>query len=543
MNIIEQYLVDKGYDLDHLLCDKKVYKVTNLANAAKLIREAAEKGIHIHLTADYDCDGIMAGCEMYLIFTELGANFTIRFPRKMSEGYGISDKIVNEIPDGSLVVTIDNGIAAVEAIDKVIGRGMDVVILDHHEIRGDGIVPNATVVVDPHIYKEEDEFEHYCGAGIAYKLAKELNLSQETIKKCNVLAAIATIQDVVPLVDDNRNIVKEGLKLLNSQAVNLPGIYSLCSALNLMPVSNSPASINEEDIAFQIGPCVNAMGRMLDDGAELAYKNLMHYGEYKDGEDGIREILEWNKKRKEETTRQQNMLEIEAQTAITKKTTCAVLYLEGLHEGIIGINAARVCENHNMPAIILTDSEEEGILKGSARSVEGINMKLALDAASEYIYKYGGHAGAAGLSVEKSKLADFIEAINKVIPRASVNNNTWKYDLEITEPEIPAVYKALRKYAPYGEAFRAPVIRVNDYVLAKNYGKYYKYIGEAGVSFNGMNSEAVTFTLKEKYRELGTPLTMNIVGTLGYSRRNERAQVMVNDFQPVIKQQEVGFLL
>lgn len=542
-NKVEELLVERGFDLATLLNDIRTYKVTNLDQAAQYIKDAVASGKHIHVVADYDCDGIMAGCILYLIFTELGADFTIRFPRKMSEGYGISERIVGEIPDNSLVVTIDNGIAAVEAIDLANSRGMTVVILDHHQIRGDGLIPNAACVVDPHIYKREDEFEHYCGAGIGYMLAKELNLSEDTVKKCNVLAAIATIQDVVPMVDDNRNIVKSGLKLLNSQAVDLPGIYSLCSALKLAPVVNSPAAINEEDVAFQIGPCVNAMGRMLDDGAELAYMNLIHYGEYKDGEDGIREIIEWNQKRKEETTRQQNMLEIEAQTVITKKTTCAVLYLEGLHEGIIGINAARVCENYNMPAIVLTDSEEEGILKGSARSVEGIDMKLALDAASEFIYKYGGHAGAAGLSVEKAKLADFIEAINKVIPRASVNTNTWQYDIEISETEIPEVFKAIRKYAPYGEGFRAPVIRINDYNLVKNYGKYYRYVGENGVSFNGPNSEAVSFTLKEKYREIGTPLNMNIVGTLGYSRFNKRAQVMLNDFQPVIKQQEVGFLL
>lgn len=540
MNKIEQLLKSRGFDLAKLQNDTTVYRMTNLDKAAAMIKQAANDSRHIHVVADYDCDGIMSGSILYLIFSHLGADFTIRFPKKMSEGYGISEKIVAEIPDGSLVVTIDNGIAAIEAIELAKSRGMDVVILDHHQLRGDGLIPNADCVVDPHIYKEETEFEHYCGAGIGHMLAKELALPDDIVNKTRVLAAIATIQDVVPLVDDNRNIVKDGLALLNQQAVDLPGLYSLCGALKLVPSTDMNACITEEDVAFQIGPCVNAMGRMLDDGAAMAFEYLMHYDIH--GEDGIREIVDWNKKRKEATTQQQNILEIVADSVKTAKTTCMVLYAPGLHEGIIGINAAKVVEKYNMPAVVLTD-DESGKLKGSARSVEGVNMKEALDAVAEFIFAYGGHSGAAGLTVEKDKLADFTKAINGVIPKVSVNTSSWQYDLEISETEIPDVYVELRKYAPYGEAFPAPVIRVNEYNLAKNYGKYYRYIGDNGVSFNGMHSEAVSFNLKEKYKHFGTPLNLNIVGTLGYSRFSKRPQIMINDFQPVIEQQEVGFLL
>jgi single-stranded-DNA-specific exonuclease len=371
-------------------------------------------------------------------------------------------------------------------------------------------------------------------------LAKELNLPEAVINQTMVLAAVATIQDVVPLVDNNRNIVKYGLKMLNSKAVDLPGLYSLCGALKLIPTTDANASICEEDIAFQIGPCVNAMGRMLDDGARIAFEHLMHYDIY--GEEGIQELVEWNKKRKDETVKQQNILELAAEKVITPKTTCVVLYAPALHEGIIGINAAKVVEKYNMPAVVLTDSES-GMLKGSARSVEGVNMKDALDAASEWIYAYGGHAGAAGLTVEKDKLEGFIKAINAAVPKVTINTNTWKYDIEISEKNIAAAFAALRKYAPYGEAFPAPVFRVNEYNLIKNYGKYYRYIGDNGVSLNGANSEAVTFTMKEKFKQLGTPLQMNVVGTLGYSRYNKKPQVMLNDFQAVVSKQGTGFLL
>lgn len=541
MNKVEQYLVAKGFDLDVLKKDIRNYQVTNMKQAAALIKEAVQSGRHIHLVGDYDCDGVMAICILYLAMTELGADFSIRFPKKMSEGYGISEKIVGEIPDGSMVVTIDNGIAALEAINLANSRGMDVVILDHHQIRGDGLLPNAKCTVDPHIYKEEGEFEHYCGAGLGYMLTKELGLSEETVKKAMVFAAIATIQDVVPMVEDNRNIVKYGLQALNAKAVDIPGLYSLCGALKLVPTTDTMAAITEEDIGFQIGPCINAMGRMLDDGAHVAFERIMHYDIY--GEDGIRELVEWNQKRKDATAKQQNILEMLAETTMTKKTTCMVLYAEGLHEGIIGINAARVCEKYNMPAIILTNSHEDGILKGSARSVEGVNMKDLLDQVADHVYKYGGHAGAAGLSVELSKLEDFTKAINAITPKMTASTNTWQYDIEVEEKDVAEMLTALREYAPYGEEFRAPVFRVNNYNLMKSFGQYYRFIGENGVSLNGATTEAVSFSLKEKFRTSGSPLNLNVVGTIGYSRYKKKPQIMLNDFQPIIKQQSLGFLV
>lgn len=541
MNKVEQYLVAKGFDLDVLKKDIRNYQVTNMKQAAALIKEAVQSGRHIHLVGDYDCDGVMAICILYLAMTELGADFSIRFPKKMSEGYGISEKIVGEIPDGSMVVTIDNGIAALEAIDLANSRGMDVVILDHHQIRGDGLLPNAKCTVDPHIHKEEGEFEHYCGAGLGYMLTKELGLSEETVKKAMVFAAIATIQDVVPMVEDNRNIVKYGLQALNAKAVDIPGLYSLCGALKLVPTTDTMAAITEEDIGFQIGPCINAMGRMLDDGAHVAFERIMHYDIY--GEDGIRELVEWNQKRKDATAKQQNILEMLAETTMTKKTTCMVLYAEGLHEGIIGINAARVCEKYNMPAIVLTNSHEDGILKGSARSIEGVNMKDLLDQVADHVYKYGGHAGAAGLSVELSELEAFTEAINAITPKMTASTNTWQYDIEVEEKDVAEMLTALREYAPYGEEFRAPVFRVNNYNLIKSFGQYYRFIGENGVSLNGPTTEAVSFSLKEKFRTSGSPLNLNVVGTIGYSRYKKKPQIMLNDFQPIIKQQSLGFLV
>ena len=152
MNIIEKYLVDKGFDLNKMLKDTTEYRVTNMDKAAAMIKEAVKNGTHIFVVADYDVDGIMSASNLYTIFTEMGASFTMRFPKRMSEGYGISMAMVEEAPEGSLIVTIDNGISAVDQIACAKEKGHQVIIIDHHEKRDDGLIPEADVVVNPHIF-------------------------------------------------------------------------------------------------------------------------------------------------------------------------------------------------------------------------------------------------------------------------------------------------------------------------------------------------------------------------------------------------------
>ena len=542
MNKIENLLNSRGFDLDKLLHDDTVYQTTNIPQAADEIMSAIKNNRHIHVVADYDCDGVCSGINLYYLLSHFGADFTIRFPKKMSEGYGISEKIAAEIPDNSLVVTIDNGIAAVEVVDICNSRGMDVVILDHHIIRADGLVPNAKVVVDPHIFRDDDEFEHYCGAGLSYVLAKYLDVPKALLKKMNAVAALATVADVVPLVDDNRNIVKEGLRIINAREVDFPGLYSLIDRLKIKPNTNILAGVQEEGIAFQIAPCINAMGRIYDDGAEKVFNYLVHYDKY--GEDGITDIIETNKYRKKLTAEQENKLEIEADMLMTPKTTCMVVYVPDLHEGIIGINAAKLCEKYGVPAIALTDSEQEGLLKGSARSTEDINMKKVLDDVSEYIFAYGGHAGAAGLTVEASKIQAFRKAINKATPKSHSGSSTTKYDIEISVDEINEVYDTLRKYAPYGEGFPQPIVKINQFNLIKKFGKFYRYIGDKGIAWNGTVCEAVSFELKDKYACLHAPLTMNIIGTIGWNDYQGGPQIMVNDIQEIVSSTPTtGFLI
>ena len=538
MTKIEKWLINKGYDVKALNHDTREYKVTNLEEAAKIIREAIAQGRVIYVLADYDCDGIMSGCILYTMLTEMGADFYLRFPKKISEGYGLSEKILPEIPDGALLITIDNGIAACEIIDDIKSRNIDTVILDHHTIRGDGLVPDAQCVVDPHIYHEEGEFEDYCGAGIGYKLATLMNLDKETEQVCNIFAALATIQDIVPMRGDNRNIVKEGLRLLNERTVahrpELTGLYSLMDRLRLVPSRNLESAISETEVSFSLGPCINAMGRIHDEGAQMVFERLMHYEQRAMG--GIEEIVECNQHRKELSQNQQAILNAAAEELINSRTTCLVVYAPNLHEGVIGINAAKLTERYNLPAVVLTDSED-GKLKGSARSVGDVNMKALLDTAAEHIFAYGGHAGAAGLTVEKDQLKDLRKVLNKNCHKVAAKS-TWVYDMEATEEELLELFPQVRKYAPYGVEFPAPIFKVTGYSLmtkrdrSGNYATH-RLLPSNGVSFNGKLVNGVSFSVRDKYKKVGSPANMNVIATLGWSNFDKGVQMSVSDLQPI----------
>lgn len=538
MTKIEKWLINKGYDVKALNHDTREYKVTNLEEAAKIIREAIAQGRVIYVLADYDCDGIMSGCILYTMLTEMGADFYLRFPKKISEGYGLSEKILPEIPDGALLITIDNGIAACEIIDDIKSRNIDTVILDHHTIRGDGLVPDAQCVVDPHIYHEEGEFEDYCGAGIGYKLATLMNLDKETEQVCNIFAALATIQDIVPMRGDNRNIVKEGLRLLNERTVahrpELTGLYSLMDRLRLVPSRNLESAISETEVSFSLGPCINAMGRIHDEGAQMVFERLMHYEQR--AMDGIEEIVECNQHRKELSQNQQAILNAAAEELINSRTTCLVVYAPNLHEGVIGINAAKLTERYNLPAVVLTDSED-GKLKGSARSVGDVNMKALLDTAAEHIFAYGGHAGAAGLTVEKDQLKDLRKVLNKNCHKVAAKS-TWVYDMEATEEELLELFPQVRKYAPYGVEFPAPIFKVTGYSLmtkrdrSGNYATH-RLLPSNGVSFNGKLVNGVSFSVRDKYKKVGSPANMNVIATLGWSNFDKGVQMSVSDLQPI----------
>ena len=243
------------------------WEIKNLENAAALIEACIKAGKHISVIGDYDTDGCTSSAILYLLLKELGSTPDIRLPHRMSEGYGLSPAIVEEVreknPDG-LLITVDNGIAAQEAVQQAKDAGMTVIILDHH-LPGETL-PAADVLVDQWTDTESSDhgpgYCYYCGAGLAYKLAQYMIPENTTLlEKMSALAAIGTVGDVMNLTKDNRVIVKEGLAAMDAGNVT-KGLQCILDA-------SGKARFDAITLAFYVVPMINAAGRLLDDGAKL----------------------------------------------------------------------------------------------------------------------------------------------------------------------------------------------------------------------------------------------------------------------------------
>lgn len=514
----------------------KVYSIKYLKEAAEMIKKAIEEGLQITIVGDYDADGITASATLSLTLTKMGAKVKVRLPKRLSEGYGLSTKIVDEI-DSGLLITVDNGIVAFDAIKLAKEKGLQVIVTDHHLLDESGEIPCADIVINPHIPGTAD-FSDYCGAGIAYKLAQLLIPEDtQTLKKLSCFAAIGTVCDVMPLVEENRLIVCEGLKNMVTYNCRTSGLYSLLRATELDRV------ITEENLGFKIGPIINAAGRLFDDGAMKSYETIVYDGPFK--EDIANELIEINDMRKKEVETALNKLYQNIQENCLFGEYPLVLYEPGIPEGIVGILAGKLAEEKNVPTFVFTDSDNPDVLKGSARSACGVHLKNLLDLSADTLYKYGGHAEAAGLSVEKDKYYDMINAFVENIPDpvVPIDNSTVYYDLEIPASKVEETIKELEKYAPYGEGNPRIRFKVTDFELSPRYSSFYNTLGDQNqhLKLFGVNMDALGFNMVQKYQDIHEPKSLNMIGTLStnYFMGRSATQITMDDFTNSEKKTEL----
>lgn len=499
--------------------------IENLTDAAGMVKKAIADGTHISVMGDYDADGITASAILYLTLSKLGCTPSVRLPKRMSEGYGLSASIVDELSPG-LLITVDNGIAANEAIQKAKASGFTVLIMDHH-LPGEEI-PSADIVVDPHIHPENNGFEDYCGAGLAYKLAQLLIDDDAFVEKLRALAAVGTVADSVPLRSDNRYIVKAGLESMKAKKAPV-GLNVLCETAGVY-------GYFEKDIGFSIGPLLNAAGRMYDDGAMRSFSALVA-ADSKEAEILCKELVEINQNRKISTQRGMEYVEDIIQQDCLYGDAPLVVFVEGMPEGIVGIITGRIAEKYKVPTFILTDTTEPGLLKGSGRSYGGVNLKEdVLDKVSQYLVKGGGHAAAAGISVYEKDYVDMVNAMhNALAGYEAENQELLEYDLEISVDDVPQTLNEIRKYAPYGEGNPEPVIRIDGVTLSPKYGQMQKYMGNEAqhVKLFAKNFAAICFGRADDYRKMGCPAKLDFVGTLSDNvyRFNHETQLEVTDFR------------
>lgn len=506
------------------------YRIDKLDDAVMLAKSFIDKPVRI--IGDYDADGVTSTSILYLALKRAGfKNVSYRIPKRFSEGFGINNTIIDEVNDG-LIITCDNGVAQLEAIQKAKDKGLNVIIIDHHEpVVADGeiVLPNADIIIDPNAIKDSADFNGYCGAGLSYRFARRLLGEDSYIKKLLGLAAIGTVADVMELREENYVFVRNGLKALKNPQATTSGTYALISSLDLTRY------ISSHDIGFKVGPVINASSRMKDDGAMDAVKLLTFDGPFPYAIGEAEKLIERNEQRK---VAKKEALKIAIDTINNEMLMCDVpliVTLEGVPEGVIGIIAGNLCEEYKVPAIVLTTTSE-GILKGSSRSCGNYNIKEELDKVSSLLLKYGGHEGAAGLSLDPKNLDEFrrIMQENAKSFTPPEEADTIFYDLEIKASDIADTIQELEKYGPFGNGNDYPVFKISDYSVNPKGGFYVnKVASEYDITKLFYKSDvcAIGFDLSKRFKNV-TPKSVNLVGTLSDNYFNGKIthQVEFNDF-------------
>lgn len=474
------------------VCDAML--IMNMDKAAARVKKAIGQGEKVAVYGDYDVDGITATCLVSDYLTSRGVSCRPYIPDRNEEGYGLNLSAIEQLKaEGvSLIITVDCGITAVNETEYARGLGIDMVITDHHECKSEA-VPNAAAVVDCKQTGDSYPNPHLAGVGMALKLvcACEDGDCSHIIDRYADLVAIGTVADVMPLIGENRYLVKRGLeKIIQSPR---PGIAAM-----LIESSLDADKISASSIGYSLAPRLNAAGRMGQ--AVTAAELLMCHDEEK-ARALAQELCELNRRRQGV---EQEIWE-EAKSLISageQPDAPIVLASDKWHQGVIGIAASRLAEHYSLPAVMICLNGEMG--KGSCRSYGGFNLYEALSACSEHLVSFGGHALAAGLNIESSKLEDFRRAMAQYYrenkPQACPEVCC---DLLISDPALLSIenVRSLDLLEPYGNRNTKPVLCLSgakvESLNAVGGGRHLRL--RAG--FEGVSFECIYFS--HTARELG----------------------------------------
>jgi single-stranded-DNA-specific exonuclease len=377
------------------------FALGDMAAAVERIRVAVAAGERICVHGDYDVDGISATAVAVLVLREIGANVEWRLPSRFEEGYGLAAETIERLAEDGidLVLTVDCGITAVEEVALARELGMDVIVTDHH--RPGETLPDCPVVATrPSAYPCPE----LCGAGVVHTLARAL-LGDEhpAVARTLDLVALATIADVVPLVDENRALAAAGLRAL--ARTGRPGLQALMQSARV-----DPAAVDASSVGFRLAPRINAAGRL---GRPDLALELLLTEDRAEARALAAQLEELNRERQgvEERILREAIARVEALPPAARERRGYVLWDEAWHEGVIGIVASRLVERFNRPVVLVARSGEGW--KGSGRSIADFDLHAGLAACAEHLGRFGGHRAAAGLSIETDRLEAFSEAFGR----------------------------------------------------------------------------------------------------------------------------------
>jgi single-stranded-DNA-specific exonuclease len=429
------------------------FLMDNMEEATTRLIEALTENQLICIYGDYDVDGTCATAVLYLFLKELEANVEYYIPKRLEEGYGLSKAAIDQVKEKgtSLLITVDCGITAIEETEYANQLGMDVIICDHHQPKEE--IPNAVAVLDPLKPNCNYPFKYLSGAGVAFKLAQGTG---ERIGKRDLclqyldLVALAGAADIVPLIDENRVLVTEGLNMINNNP--RPAMEALIEISHLQP-----GQLNSGQVVFTIAPRINAVGRMGD--AERAVELLIT--DDKNEALKLARVLETEnyERRKIDVETFDSAIEMVDDFLDKKNDFAIVLHYEDWHPGVIGIVASRLVEKYYRPTVLLTTID--GIAKGSARSITNFNIYEALEKCEGSLLHFGGHRMAAGVAVELDKIEEFKEMFNNIVRETVTVEDLLpeiRIDSKLKFSEItPKFLKILEQFSPFGPGNMRPV--------------------------------------------------------------------------------------
>ena len=433
--------------------DKKLSQIPNPAllqdatKAAQKIAKTIRENKKITLVGDYDVDGVSSSAIMVDFFRQIPYPLDVIIPNRFRDGYGVSPTLLERI-EADLVITVDNGISAIEAAKICKEMDIELIITDHHT--PSEILPNAYAIVDPKLSTCQYPFKEICGAQVAWLLLalvkKELSLSIDMKQFLDILV-IAIIADIMPLIDINRTLVKEGLKVLMNSS--RPASIIIKDFLN-------KSCISSEDIAFQIAPRINSAGRLEDASIALEFFTAQDtHSAYKQFE-VLDRLNNLRKETEAECTKEAiEIANVDADVIVVAK--------EGWNEGVVGIVAARLVDEFGKPAIVL--SIKDGVAKGSARSIGEVSIYKLIKANEHLLTKFGGHKMAAGLGLLRENIDTFRDAINVSASKLNPDDFIAKEQVTgiLSTDEIDLeLLSLLESFEPFGEANLRPSFLLQD---------------------------------------------------------------------------------
>ncbi len=442
--------IEAFFSQDNELDDPLLIK--DMDKAVARIRQAVELEEKICVYGDYDCDGVTSTAILYSYLESLFADVMYYIPDRNEEGYGMNKGAVDKLHNAGvkLIITVDNGISAIDEIEYAGSFGIDVVVTDHHKPLD--ILPKAVAVVNPHRVDETYSFQDYSGAGLALKLIYALDdLNYSIIENYADLAALGTVADIVPLTGENRRIVKTGLFAL--QNTERPGFSQLVERAGI-------SEINAGAIGFKLGPRINAAGRL---GSPYDALELFLTEDEQIAAEKAEVLCSLNSERQSiegEIMQDINRM-VKEQPSLTENRVI-VLSSPDWNAGVIGIVSSRITEKYGKPSIII--SEDDGICKASGRSVAGFSLVDAIFECSSLLIKYGGHPMAVGFSIEKDNIGAFTRKINDYANRLPyMPLLTLNLDCRLNPGSIVLdMVSQLQRFEPFGCHNPKPVFGLSN---------------------------------------------------------------------------------